>query len=319
MSSLQSTVSLDQRSADVLSELTAADASGGEASGGSLEPAGEAVAAPATEGSTETHAATAGDAEARKVARKAALDELRAKSKAKQRRPEAPAQGDNARLAQLEAELAAAKAQAGRLSELKDPAKLVRLLRDEGVAPEVLGEYLRTGGDPAELASKSAREALMPEFADIKEKLAAQAAELETLRAERQQEQFQTVQQRETGKLLAALSELKQDFPRTDKFRELIGTDSLVALAKTIGANMPAGANYEQLLGLTEEYFDALAPVFAAGPPAKNDPPRAATNPRAPVLSNDVAAARSQVGAETEVSRNFDERARDVTEWLRTL
>ncbi len=304
--------SLDARMSDVLAEFGTsseeADTSTADTSDGA------AAAKPKTD-------AVGVDDEARATRakeRKANLDELRAKDQAK---PAAKQQREGTevaatRQAELEKELAEVKARASRLDRLKDPNGVIQTLKEEGVDPAVLAEFLRSGGDPAELAAKRARSELSPEFEAIKKQQDADRAELAALKAERAQERAEYTRTEAINSLHASLDETKDDFPRTARFRELIGRDALVGLATSIGQSLPEGASFEQLLQLTEEYFETLAPVFQAAAQSTTKSPKTLATAKAPALTNRIAASNSVVDDE-DSPQSLDERARAVISGLR--
>lgn len=310
---------LDSRMSDVLAEFGSsgsADA-GSDASETTTTDAPTEKPAKADKVETAPEPATTTDADTRKAERKARLDELRAKDQAKLAAKQQREQADtgNARLAQLEKELADTKARAARLDRLKDdPSAALELLQAEGVSSEVLGEYLRTGGDPAALSSKRARAELMPELEAIKAQQEADRAELAALKAERDQERAVTTRQQATHDFLQTASKTAADFPLATRWRERRGDEQLIAMAEAVGPSLPSDATYTDLLGLIEEQLEEFASL--RGEPSPTEKPKTPAAAKAPALTNQVAAESSVVDDE-DAPRDFDARQRATEKWLR--
>lgn len=307
---------LDSRMSDVLAEF---------GSSGSADAGSDASETTTTDAPTEKpgkveavpEPATTTNADTRKAERKARLDELRAKDQAKLAAKQQREQADTgtARLAQLEKELADTKARAARLDRLKDdPSAALELLQAEGVTSEVLGEYLRTGGDPAALSSKRARAELMPELEAIKAQQEADRAELAALKAERDRERAVTTRQQATHDFLQTASKTAADFPLATRWRERRGDEQLIAMAEAVGPSLPSDATYTDLLGLIEEQLEEFASL--RGGPSPTEKPKTPAAAKAPALTNQVAAESSVVDDE-DAPRDLDARQRATEKWLR--
>ncbi len=255
------------------------------------------------------------------AARRARLDELQAKERAKVDRKNLQAASDKTtrelQVAQQRIEEAEARA-AARIdrADLKDPVRVMRIMEEEGVpaarVAEAIREAMANPEKAAEIAAtNAARKALDPEVKALRDKLAALEAREAERAAAYQNHQKQQAETHALTEFCQFTETASTTAPYAAAFLKSYGSGEFHKLAVQAAQQVPEGAGWQPVLDVIEEQLTGLAPIFSTTASNAKAPPPTRTGAAKPTttLSNSLAQERASVAqADDWSSLPFDER-----------